>query len=191
MKILYLTTLVCFSLFLATVYNLSHGNSQVDLAVIDDPPVVEHKEYQAHLYNEHVLKYNAYLEENKDTLCKQDNSCELLAKAVLYESRGEDEEGQKLVASVILNRVGDSKFPDTIEDVIYQKSQFSFIRDMHKQKKPTKESVVKARKIAYDILNKGVVNDKILWYHSTSVKPSWAKKAKGMKKGNHIFYGSL
>lgn len=50
---------------------------------------------------------------------------ELIALCVMAEAEGECEDGQRLVIDVILNRVDDSHFPDTIYDVIYQKNQFS------------------------------------------------------------------
>lgn len=49
----------------------------------------------------------------------------LLAKIAMAEAEGEDTEGKALVMLVVLNRVWDDKFPDTIEEVIYQPKQFS------------------------------------------------------------------
>ncbi len=45
----------------------------------------------------------------------------LLSKLVAGEARGESYEGQVAVAAVVINRVLDPRFPDTIEEVIYQK----------------------------------------------------------------------
>lgn len=50
---------------------------------------------------------------------------ELIALCVMAEAEGECEYGQRLVIDVILNRVDDPHFPDTIYDVIYQKNQFA------------------------------------------------------------------
>lgn len=49
----------------------------------------------------------------------------LLAKIAMAEAESEDTEGKALVILVVLNRVWDDNFPDTIEDVIYQPDQFS------------------------------------------------------------------
>ena len=49
----------------------------------------------------------------------------LLAKIAMAEAEGEDTEGKALVMLVVLNRVLDDEFPDTIEEVIYQPGQFS------------------------------------------------------------------
>ena len=58
------------------------------------------------------------------TLATQEE-IELIALCVMAEAEGECEYGQRLVIDVILNRVDDPHFPDTIYDVIYQKNQFS------------------------------------------------------------------
>ena len=50
---------------------------------------------------------------------------ELIALCVMAEAEGECEYGQRLVIDVILNRMDDPHFPDTIYDVIYQKNQFA------------------------------------------------------------------
>lgn len=53
----------------------------------------------------------------------------LLTKIAMAEAGGEDTEGKALVMLVVLNRVLDDKFPDTVRDVIYQKRQFSPVGD--------------------------------------------------------------
>lgn len=50
---------------------------------------------------------------------------ELLALLAMAETEGECEEGQRLVIDVVLNRVDDPHFPNTIQEVVYQKNQFS------------------------------------------------------------------
>lgn len=49
----------------------------------------------------------------------------LLAQLVKREAGGESFKGQKAVVEVVLNRVLDSRFPNTIRGVIFQKGQFS------------------------------------------------------------------
>lgn len=48
-----------------------------------------------------------------------------LLKLAMAEAEGESVEGKALVMLVVLNRVWDDRFPDTIERVILQKNQFS------------------------------------------------------------------
>ncbi|WP_010283229.1 cell wall hydrolase [Bacillus timonensis] len=47
---------------------------------------------------------------------------ELLARLVHAEAKGEPYEGKVAVATVVLNRVDSSEFPDSIKDVIYEKT---------------------------------------------------------------------
>lgn len=54
---------------------------------------------------------------------------EMLAIAVHAEAGNQSFEGRQAVAGVILNRVDSSHFPNTIEEVLYQKNQFSCMTD--------------------------------------------------------------
>ena len=53
----------------------------------------------------------------------------LLAHLVYAEARGEPYSGQVAVASVVLNRVKNSSFPNTVAGVIYQRGAFSVVSD--------------------------------------------------------------
>lgn len=53
----------------------------------------------------------------------------LLAKCVHAEARGEPYVGQVAVAAVILNRVKDAAFPNTISGVVYQPWAFTAVND--------------------------------------------------------------
>jgi len=54
---------------------------------------------------------------------------EALARIVYWEARGECQEGQMAVANVVLNRVRDGRWPDTIQKVIAQRGQFTPYRN--------------------------------------------------------------
>lgn len=53
----------------------------------------------------------------------------LLACVVFAEAGNQDLKGKELVADVVLNRVDDDAFPDTIREVIFQSGQFSTVTD--------------------------------------------------------------
>ena len=57
------------------------------------------------------------------------SNVQLLARAINGEARGEPYEGQVAVGAVILNRVRDSRFPNTIAGVIYQPGAFTAVSD--------------------------------------------------------------
>ena len=54
---------------------------------------------------------------------------QLMARAINGEARGEPYEGQVAVGAVILNRVKDSRFPNSISGVIYQPGAFTTVSD--------------------------------------------------------------
>lgn len=62
-----------------------------------------------------------------------DEELEVLLRIVEAEAGCEDEEGKLLVANVVLNRVADEAFPDTVTEVVFQQEngifQFSPIAD--------------------------------------------------------------
>ncbi len=51
----------------------------------------------------------------------------LLACIIAAEARGESFEGQIAVGAVIINRVHDTRFPNTIRDVIFERNQFEVV----------------------------------------------------------------
>lgn len=53
----------------------------------------------------------------------------LLTKIAMAEAEGEDITGKVLVIETVLNRVSSSEFPNSIEEVIYEKNQFTPILD--------------------------------------------------------------
>lgn len=69
-------------------------------------------------------------EEPEETaLLYPEEEIEVLERIVEAEAGGEDADGKLLVANVVLNRVADDAFPDTIRDVVFQRengvTQFS------------------------------------------------------------------
>lgn len=54
---------------------------------------------------------------------------DLMLRCAAAEGANQGEDGMWLIMSVIMNRVADEEFPDTIRDVIYQPHQFSVVSD--------------------------------------------------------------
>lgn len=65
-----------------------------------------------------VVDYEILKKESKYELSKQDYNA--LLRIVQAEAGNEDENGKKLVAGVVLNRVKHEDFPDTVEEVVLQ-----------------------------------------------------------------------
>jgi N-acetylmuramoyl-L-alanine amidase len=72
---------------------------------------------------------NNFTEEVKAASSSNTSDVQLLARAINGEARGEPYEGQVAVGAVILNRVKDSKFPNSIAGVIYQSGAFTAVSD--------------------------------------------------------------
>ena len=121
-----------------------------------------------------------------------------LAKAIYYEAGFEPVDGQQAVAQVIVNRVNDSAYPDTVCGVVYQGSgrttgcQFSFTCDgSERRRPPTKSQLSAARSLAHETLS-GFTPDEVgeaTHYHADYVDPYWAPSLVEVKAiGHHVFY---
>ena len=123
-----------------------------------------------------------------------------LADAIYFEARSEPERGQIAVAQVVLNRLKNPAYPNTICGVVYQnknmrnRCQFSFACDGIRDRITDRKSWAEAQALA-----KRVLDDKrtlyqadvgaSTHYHATYVKPRWARHMTKMQKiGRHIFY---
>ena len=73
----------------------------------------------------------------------------LLARLIYGEARGEPYAGQVAVGAVVLNRVKNSSFPNTISGVIYQSGAFDVVKDGQINLSPDST----AKKAAQDALN--------------------------------------
>ena len=65
----------------------------------------------------------------------------LLARVVYGEARGEPYSGQVAVAAVVLNRMKNSGFPNTLSGVIYQPGAFSIVNDGQINLKPNQTAI--------------------------------------------------
>lgn len=57
-----------------------------------------------------------------------DTDVQAMAQVIYHEARGETEAGKVAVGQVVLNRVRDKRFPNTVYQVIWQPKQFSNMR---------------------------------------------------------------
>jgi N-acetylmuramoyl-L-alanine amidase len=112
---------------------------------------------------------------------------QLLARAINGEARGESYEGQVAVGAVILNRVRDPNFPNTIAGVIYQPGAFTAVDDgqINVPIDPN-SSVVKAAQDAMDGWDP--TNGAIYYWNPATATSSWIWSRKIVKKiGKHNF----
>ncbi|MEW9854754.1 cell wall hydrolase [Novosphingobium sp. M1R2S20] len=113
-----------------------------------------------------------------------------LAGAIYFEARGETLEGQLAVGQVVVNRAESARFPQSYCGVVYQPSQFSFVRGKSMPKvragsRAWREAVAVAQ-IAHEGSWDSEVKD-ALYFHATRVSPSW-RLTRLARVDNHIFY---
>ena len=93
-----------------------------------------------------VITANVITRENKIKITKSEY--DNLLRLVEAEAGGEDLTGKMLVANVVLNRVGNAQFPNTINEVIFQETngvtQFSPISDGRFYTVTVSEETIKA-----------------------------------------------
>ena len=115
---------------------------------------------------------------------------ECLAVGIYYESKSEPLAGQLAVGQVIANRSHSGRFAPTYCGVLFQRSQFSFVRG-HSYPPPARasrqwENAVAVAKIVDQKLHVSSVA-KALFFHAKRVSPGW-KLARLGSVGNHVFY---
>lgn len=116
-----------------------------------------------------------------------------LATEIYFEARSEVVQGQADVAHVIMNRVDDRRWPDTICGVVQQKRrnvcQFSFYCDGMSDTPREGGAWDLAQVLATDILASGERSTDAAHYHADYVKPYWANSFEFVGQvGVHIFY---
>jgi spore germination cell wall hydrolase CwlJ-like protein len=120
-----------------------------------------------------------------------DRNEECLAGAVYFEAKSETLEGQLAVAEVIKNRAGSGRFPSSFCGVVFQASQFSFVRggDLPpiNRSTPAWRRAVAVAKIASAGLWQAVA-PKALFFHASHVSPRWRNLTRVNRIGNHVFY---
>lgn len=114
-----------------------------------------------------------------------------MALNIYNEARGEPLHGQYAVAHVVMNRVRDERWPNTVCEVVYQHAQFSWTFKRFSIK--DSEALDLAISIAEDVLN-GDYESPVECsdhYHNHTVNPLWARNMRiEAVVGHHIFYCS-
>lgn len=117
---------------------------------------------------------------------------ECLAGAVYFEARGEPLEGQLAVAQVVVNRSKSRLFPGSYCGVVYQPSQFSFVRGgrmpaLERSSAAWRRATAIAT-IAHDGLWDSEARDS-LYFHARYVTPGWSRtKIARATIDTHVFY---
>ncbi len=115
-----------------------------------------------------------------------------LAGAVYFESRGEPLEGQLAVAKVIMNRAEDRRWPSSYCAVVYQRSQFSFVKNGRMPRIKTGSAAWKRAQAIARIAHRGLWNssaEDAVYFHAKYVRPGWSRRKVAVATiDTHVFY---
>ncbi|MGM0419623.1 MAG: cell wall hydrolase [Bacillota bacterium] len=110
----------------------------------------------------------------------------LLARIIYAEARGESNKGKVAVGAVILNRVADNRFPNTLREVIVEEGQFSSLFDGQANLYPDEEAIAaaKAALLGYD-----PTYQSIFFYNpGIATNLAWISNRPVVKRiGGHVF----
>ncbi|WP_275791032.1 cell wall hydrolase [Pararhizobium gei] len=131
-----------------------------------------------------------------DVFSEAEQKC--LTAGIYFESRGESAKGQAAVAQVILNRVRNPSYPDTVCKVVYQnkgwynRCQFSFACDRIPDIVWSRSAWQTAKEIGLAVTAGKIWLPEVgssTHYHATYVKAHWGPTMKRVAQiGKHIFY---
>ena len=122
---------------------------------------------------------------NKTTSTTNNSDLNLLTRLVYGEARGEPYQGMVAVAATVLNRVADSRFPNTIAGVIYQSGAYTCVSDGQINLTPNEQS----KKAAQDAINGWDPTYGCIYYFNPSTATSkwiWSRP-QVLTIGKHIF----
>lgn len=113
-----------------------------------------------------------------------------LAGAIYFEAKSESLPGQLAVGRVVVARSKSGRFPTSYCGVVFQPSQFSFVRGqsmpgINKNSRDWREAVAVAQ-IAHEGKWRSPVEG-ALYFHATHVSPRW-RLTRMARVDNHVFY---
>lgn len=149
-----------------------------------------------------------YASSQENAFNTQEHEC--LAMNIYYEARGSNLADKAGVADVVLNRVNDTRYPNTICEVVHQgeqkpswkdetkmvmvrnRCQFSWYCDGKADDPQDEDLWNESQLIAYQMLEYGKfrgISEGATHYHATYVNPSWARTLQQVGRlGSHIYY---
>ena len=121
----------------------------------------------------------------------EDQEYQVLLKIVEAEAGCEDTEGRMLVANVVMNRVRNGNFPNTVTEVVYQRqdgtAQFSPVSDGRIDTVNVSQGTIDA---VARVMNGEDISQGALFFRSVRSRSGWfdQKLSRVLEHGNHIFY---
>lgn len=118
--------------------------------------------------------YSKYIKDTEITIIEfNDTELEILYKITEAEGTGQSIESKENIISSIINRVYDSNFPSTIEDIVFQEGQYSPIGD---KRYYTVTVTDETKEAVHNVIENGVNHDCIYFCNYKKVKSSKLRK---------------
>jgi len=162
---------------------LEEGETPIDYTIIPEMPAADDEAGD----QVRSLSQLVVLHAGTQTASREE---ECLAGAVYFEAKGEPLDGQLAVAQVVMNRARSGRFASSICGVVFQRSQFSFVRGggfppIARNSRHWREAVAIAKIAANEMWDSTV--DNALYFHARRVSPGW-RLSRIATIGNHVFY---
>lgn len=125
-----------------------------------------------------------------------DDALTCLARSIYWEAKGEDRPGMEAIASVVMNRLGNGSFPNTVCGVVKEGKesgacQFSWWCDGRPDDVEEESRYTITMEIARQALNRQLPDrtGSALYFHGEKVTPSWDNDyVQTAEFGHHRFY---
>ena len=184
--------------FLLTVVSLIAASVLQSKEAIAEPIFIGHSQilddrgkivdsHKAEEFIERIQTEKRIIEEEKLRQIQHEKDVILLAKLIQREANGEGLEGKVAVGNVVMNRIEDKRFPNTISEVIYQPKQFEpVLRGILESAEPDELSW-KAAKMS---INKEVnyVDNALFFFNPSLTDDEFVRSRQVIKRiGGHVF----
>lgn len=160
--------------------------------VVQQLPAAEHAPQDTTLENDAPISATSLADmvDSQPQPGELSNEMRCLAGAIYFEAKSESLPGQLAVGRVVVNRARSGRFPGSYCGVVYQPSQFSFVRGgsmpaINTGSQDWREAVAIAQ-IAHANSWKSPAEG-ALFFHAARVSPGW-RLTRLARVDNHVFY---
>ncbi|XAU95004.1 cell wall hydrolase [Caldifermentibacillus hisashii] len=168
----------------ASVYTVKSGDSLYKIGQTNGVPV-QILQSMNHLNSDKI--YPGQKLSLPDSLSSSDK--DLLARLVTAEAKGEPYAGKVAVATVVLNRVDNPNFPNSVRDVIYQIDNGYYAFSPMANGEINKPADAESKRAVQEALAfRGQGNGSLYFYNPKTSTSKWIfSKQVTVKIGNHVF----
>ena len=117
-----------------------------------------------------------------------DEELYLAAQLIYAEGKNQSEVSLQAMASVLFNRVASSRYPDTIEENVFKKNQFSVVNDREKflALEPSKRAKEAIQKVFVE--GQVILPADVMYFKSARLSKSWGSRKYYATIGGNMYY---